>query len=91
MSTIVSRVYENAVVVTPSDTVADPKGPFAGLLVTVAGTLKFTCLGGGVVTLSTTAVGQELHLATRNVWVTGTGATVMGLTSPPYMSRAAVP
>jgi len=84
MSNIQSRTYENAAAVTVSDTVADPAGPFAGLIVTATGTLKFTTIGGGTITLSTNAVGTIYNIAVQRVWSTGTSATVMGLYAPPY-------
>ena len=39
MSTLWAETYDYPVAVTPSDTVDDPKGEFAGLLATAAGTL----------------------------------------------------
>jgi len=84
MSNIQSRVYEDAVTVTLSDTVADPAGPFAGLLVTNAGTVKVTTIRGTTQSLGTWAAGSEIHIAVSRVWSTGTGATVLGLVSPPY-------
>lgn len=83
MTTILSRVYENAATVTVSDAMADPAGPFAGLLVSVAGTLKLTAVGGGTVAFTVIA-GQEVHIATQRVWSTGTSATVIGLVQKPY-------
>lgn len=83
MSNILARVYENAYAVTVSDTTADPAGPFASLLVSVAGTLKIHCLGGQDVAFTVIA-GQEVHIATQRVWSTGTSATVIGLSSIPY-------
>lgn len=76
-----SIVYEDAVAVTVSDTVADPSGPFASLLCDVAGTLKITTIVGGTVAFHVVA-GQEIHIATQRVWSTGTGATVIGLKAP---------
>lgn len=84
MSNILAVTYEDAVAVTKSDTVADPAGPFAGLLVTATGALKFTTIQGGTVTLSTTTVGQIIPIATGRVWATGTSATALGLKAIPY-------
>lgn len=88
MSNILAITYERAVTVTKSDTVADPSGPFAALIVTVAGTLKFTAVNGGDVALGSTTVGQIIPIATSRVWSTGTGATVMGLLAMPYKGVA---
>ena len=77
----VAIVYEDAAAVTASDTAADPAGPFASLLVSVAGTLKIHTLVGTDVAFSVIA-GQEVHIATQRVWSTGTSATVVGLKAP---------
>ncbi len=83
MSNILASTYDNIQAVTKSDSVADPQGPYAGLLVSVAGTLKITAVGGGVVALVVVA-GQIVPVATKMVWSTGTAATVFGLTAIPY-------
>jgi len=83
MSNIMAQVYENAYAVTVSDTAADPVGPFAGLMVSVAGTLKIHTVGGQDVAFTVVA-GQLVQIATQRVWSTGTSATVIGLASPPY-------
>jgi hypothetical protein len=83
VSNILAVTYDNVATITPSDTVADPAGPFAGLLAATAGTVKFTAVGGG--TANTTVVaGQVLHIATQRVWSAGTAATMFGLLAPPY-------
>jgi len=84
VSSILAVTYDSATAVTKSDTVKDPAGPFAGLLVTATGTLKFTTIKGSVVTLSTTTVGQIIPIAVEYVWSTGTSATVLGLHAMPY-------
>lgn len=84
MSGILSRVYTGAKAVTLSDTVDDPKGPFAGLLVTATGTVSFITQEGDTVSLTAVAVNTELHIAVRRVRTTGTAATVVGLTAAPY-------
>ena len=83
MAGTVLEVYENAFAVTVSDTTADPNGPFAGLVCDVAGTLKITTLGGQTLALHVIA-GQHLKIAVQRVWSTGTAATVIGLSNPPY-------
>lgn len=84
MSNILARTYDAALAVTVSDSVADPQGPFAGLLVAVAGTVKFTDNQGNTVTLGSVLAGTEIHVATSRVWSTGTGATVYGLRAIPF-------
>jgi hypothetical protein len=78
MAGIQDRVYDGVSAVTPSDTVNDPAGPFAGLYVTVAGNLKLTDATG--VTTGPVAVPiGELPVRVVRVWATGTTATVLGL------------
>jgi hypothetical protein len=84
MSNIMAVTYEGAKAVTTANSGNDVAGPFAGLLVTATGTLKFTTIAGDVITLSSTSVGQIIPIATKLVWTTGTSATVLGLTVPPY-------
>jgi hypothetical protein len=90
MSNILAQTYDQAVAVTPSDSVADPAGPFAGLLVITAGSgLKFTDQYGNTVAMTgTIPVGTEIHVACSRVWSTGTGATVVGLIAMPYKRKA---
>ena len=87
MNNIQSITYEDAVPVTKSDSAADPLYPFAGLLVTITGTVKFQTPRGGVVTLSTTTVGQIIPICVQRVWSTGTSATVLGLVASPYVGN----
>lgn len=84
MSNILARTYDDLKDVTKSDATNDPAGPFAALLVTVAGTLKFTTRQGTTVALAAVVVGQEIHTPVVRVWSTGTGATVVG-----YIAAAA--
>ncbi len=82
MSSVRSRTYDWPVPVTKSDTTDDAAGPFAGLLVTVAGNVVLWPLNGPQGSLPLTIpviVGQELHFAVRRVGTTGTTATVFGL------------
>lgn len=87
MSNILAQTYEGAVVPTQSDTAPDPKGPFAALLVSIAGTLKITPISGPAVAFTVIA-GQYVLIATRQVWSTGTTATVIGLIALPYRAGA---
>lgn len=91
MSNILARTYDAAVAATLSDTVADPQGPFAGLLVAVAGTVKFTDQSGNVVTMGSLLAGTEIHVVTKFVWSTGTSATIYGLRSTPFRPKASAP
>lgn len=78
MSTILARIYDDVKDVTKSDTVNDPQGPFASLLVTVAGTLKFTTRQDTTIALAAVVVGQVIEVPVKRVWSTGSGATVVG-------------
>jgi hypothetical protein len=84
MSSILAITYDGTGTVTLSDTAIDPAGPFAGLIVTATGTLKFRDLRGGDTTLSSTTEGQIIPIAVARVWNTGTSATVRGLYAMPY-------
>jgi hypothetical protein len=79
VSDIQAITYSGSATVTKANSGTDPAGPFAGLLVTAAGTLKFTLMDTSVITLSSTSVGQIIPIATQLVWSTGTSATVVGL------------
>lgn len=79
MSDIQAITYTGARAVTTANSGTDAAAPFAGLLVTATGTVKFTAVDGSVITLSTTSVGQIIPIATQLVWTTGTSATVLGL------------
>ena len=64
----------NAYAVTPSDTTADPNGPFTELVVGGAGAVKLTTVGGSTVVITAVA-GQRIQLQVSRVWSTGTLAT----------------
>ena len=83
MSDIYATTYSGSAAVTKSDTVADPAGPFAGLLMTAVGTLKVTLTDGSVLTFGTeTVINKIFPYSIQRVWSTGTGATVVGLYAP---------
>lgn len=84
VSNIQATVHEGAKAVTASDATNDPAGPFSGLIVTGAGTLKITTMMNDTVTLAAVVVGQYIPIVTKRVWSTGTSATVIGLTAMPY-------
>ncbi len=83
-STVQASTYDYPAVVTASDTVNDPAGPFTGLLVTASGTLKFTPQAGpqvnGAITIAVLA-GTYLCFPVKRVWSGTTTATVLGLVS----------
>lgn len=81
-SCIAAKVYDGIIASTPSDTANDPNGPFAGLYVTSAGTLKILDAEGNTSTLSAVAVG-EFNVRVVRVFLTGTSATVFGLKGTP--------
>lgn len=91
MSNILATTYDDARTVTLSDVTNDPLGPFAGLLVTVAGTLKITTVQNHDATFAAVVVGQIVPVATLRVWATGTSATVLGLSSPPFKPKVTGP
>jgi len=84
MSDIYARTYDGAKAITKSDTVNDPAGPFAGLLVTVIGNVAFVTTSGDTVTLTAVAANTVIPFATKRVDSTGTTATVLGLTCPRF-------
>lgn len=83
MSNLWASVADYPVAVTKSDTVDDPGGPFAALLVTVAGNLVFWPLQGpqasSPLTIAVVA-GQYICFPVKRVGASTT-ATVLGLVS----------
>jgi hypothetical protein len=82
-STVQAVTYDFPATVTKSDSVDDPAGPFAGLLVAVTGDVKFTPLAGpqagGSMTITGAPAGMYLHFPVKRVWSSVTSATVFGL------------
>jgi hypothetical protein len=85
MSDVGAITYGYCTPVTPSDSVDDPSGPFAGLLVGTAGNLVVYPLGGpqGVgtgfpITIAVVS-GQYILFPVRRVGATSNTATVFGL------------
>ena len=73
-------VHPTAFSVTPSDTDADPSGPFAALWVGGAGNVKVHTKGGQDVTYIGVPAGSYLAVECSRVWSTGTTATsILGL------------
>lgn len=87
MSNILATTYDDAVAVTKSDTVDDPAGPFAGLLVSVAGTLKVTTVRNTTIAFVVVA-GQTVPFPVARVWSTGSASTVFGLIANPFKRTA---
>jgi hypothetical protein len=87
VSDILARTYDSAIAVTPSDTTADPAGPFAALYMPATGNLKITTVRGTAVTFTAVPAGTFIPVATQRVWATGSqggGANVVGLLAMPY-------
>jgi hypothetical protein len=82
VSDIRSTIYEDAVAIVPSDSAAQALSqPFAALLVTAAGTVKFKSRTGTITIAASLAAGTVLPINVVQVFATGTTATVMGLTA----------
>jgi hypothetical protein len=83
VSDLLARTYDYIAAVTLSDTVDDPAGNFAGLLVSVAGNVVVWPVAGpassGGITIAVVA-GQELHFPVKRIGLSTT-ATVVGLVS----------
>lgn len=84
MSSIAAITYAGSVAVTASDTTDDPKGVFAGLLVTVTGNVTFIDEIGGTNALAAVAANTIINIACKRVNSTGLTATVRGLLAFPY-------
>ena len=85
MSDIRAVTYEHAIAVSPSDTVNDPAGPFAGLHCTGTAGLATVWTRSGSVQVYLLQ-GVVLPLLVYRVGVTGTSATgVLGMKALPYL------
>jgi hypothetical protein len=85
MSGVNEITYEDAVIPTNSDAMADPAGPFAALYVGVAGNVKLQTLRNNAVVFVGVPAGSTLRVAFTRVWSTGTTATsLLGLLALPY-------
>lgn len=82
-SDIRAVTYDDAIAVTASDTVADPKGPFSALqATTLAGVVKVTTLRGSD-TVIYLPLGEIVTLAVQRVWTSGAVATgIVGFKAP---------
>ncbi len=89
MSNILAITYEACLTVTASDTIDDPQGPFAGLLVTATGNVTFLDALGNATTLTAVAANTIINIVARRVNSTGLTATVRGLRAMPYKASKA--
>jgi hypothetical protein len=81
MSDIRSTIYEDAIAIVPSDTTPQAASqPFAALLVTTNGNVRFKSRTG-IVAITALSAGTILPINVVQVFATGTNATVMGLTA----------
>jgi hypothetical protein len=84
MSNIMAVTYEDAVSVTVSATVNDPKGPFCGLqATTAAGTVTVVTARGSTTTIYL-PLGTVIPLAVRRVSSLGGASGVVGFLVSPY-------
>jgi hypothetical protein len=83
MSDLGAVSYATGVAVTPSDSEADPAGPFFGFYSGVPGSspsIKVTTVTGDTVVFASPAAGIVIPLAISRVWSTGTTNTgIIGL------------
>jgi hypothetical protein len=86
MSSLLSQTYDDVQAVTPSDTVDDPAGVFAGLLVLRTGTLQIITRAGTTILLDSVAAGQTIPVTVKRVMATNTTALVVGLRGAPFYS-----
>jgi hypothetical protein len=85
MSNIQAITYEDAITVTASDTVDDPKGPFAGFYTGTGGDIKVTTIRGTAQVFKGTVAGVVITCAIKRVWSSVTAATsVLGMVALPY-------
>jgi hypothetical protein len=88
MSSIMSITYDDAIPVTPSDSVSDVAGPFAGFYSGTGGTIVVQTVRSGnsvVRTLLGVPAGIIVPLAIVRVNATGTTATgIFGMVAMPY-------
>lgn len=88
MSDILAVTYDDSIPVTPSDTTADPAGPFAGLHTGSGGNITVTTIRGRKVLFTACAAGTVLQQAVSQVWITGTAATgIVGMIALPWKGK----
>lgn len=88
MSSILAITYDDVIAVTPSDTVDDPNGPFAGFYISgTAGTVTFLTVRGHAGIISPGA-GVIVPFAIRRIYSSGTSATgVYGCIAMPFKGK----
>lgn len=82
---ITNRSWDSAFVATPNNTAnsVDPHGPFAALLVWVAGTVEFIDEAGNDSGVSgSLPAGTMIFCKATRLVLAGTSATVLGLKAP---------
>ena len=85
MSKHTTIIYDDGVAVTASDTVNDPKGPFAGFHTGSGGTVRVITLRGRDLTLGSLPAGVVYPLGILRVFVATTSATgVLGMYEAGY-------
>lgn len=89
MSSILSITYDDAITVAASDTVDDPKGPFAGFYSGSGGTIRVATVKNGDATLVSVPAGVIVPLAIKRVFSSTTTATsVLGMVALPFKRAA---
>jgi hypothetical protein len=86
MSDISAITYQGSAATTPSNTTADPAGPFAAFVVTATGTVSIVMVDGSTLAFgsaSFTAGPTTYPFQFKRVNTTGTTATVVGLYALP--------
>lgn len=88
MSNILAITYDDAIAVTPSDTVDDPNGPFAGFFIGgTAGSVAFLTNRGHAATI-TPGAGVIVPIAIRRILSGGTSATnIYGVIAMPFKGK----
>ncbi len=93
MSGVVVIAYEGGNLVTASDSVDDPKGPFAGFFVGVSGDVKVHTIQGQDLTFKNCVAGTIYPIVITRVWSTGSGtgvaAACIGLRQLPWKGQGA--
>lgn len=88
---VVTEAYDYVAAVTASDTVSDPAGPFAGLLVTKTGNLTIAPatgpLAGSTITITGAPVGMYIRFPVKRVNSTNLTAEVVGLVQSAVVSQ----
>ena len=80
---ITNRSWDSAFIATPSDTLLEPTGPFAGFIVWTSGTVNFIDQAGNTSGASgTIAPGTTIFVKGVQIKATGTSAIILLLKAP---------